>query len=222
MIKRKWFGALTERTTAGLGTPAEFVRFVADANDALSANSAPPRALAPRPAVKLLFKGGNVVNFVKAAAVGMLRAASADGRVADLARADVVGPQRRRLLLLVGLRGGPGPQGPGDLRGRARRGARGRQARAAARRAAGVLVASADSAPRFAPPAAALLGELEDAKRHYGLDDPPSFALVAALAAPGARAAVPCARRDVDIRQRRRSRFGGESRAANLQPSTSM
>ncbi|KAH8080421.1 hypothetical protein JL720_9115 [Aureococcus anophagefferens] len=87
MIKRKWFGALTERTTAGLGTPAEFVRFVADANDALSAEFRAAPALAPRAAVKLLFKGGNVVTFVKAAAVGMLRAASADGRVADLAAA---------------------------------------------------------------------------------------------------------------------------------------
>ncbi|KAH8054870.1 hypothetical protein JL720_14393 [Aureococcus anophagefferens] len=50
MIKRKWFGALTERTTAGLGTPAEFVRFVADANDALSAEFRAAPALAPHAA----------------------------------------------------------------------------------------------------------------------------------------------------------------------------
>ena len=227
MIKRKWFGALTERTTAGLGTPAEFVRFVADASDALSAEFRAAPALAPHAhAVKLLFKGGNVVTFVKAAAVGMLRAASADGRVADLAAAlTSSGLSDVDFYCLLDYEADPALKDPATFE--AAHAAAREAAKSALRRVA--LPASwssrADSGAALAAAAAALLGELEDAKRHYGLDDPPSLALVAALAAPGALAAVPCARRDVDIRQTAAGvalRFGGESRAAYVSDNASV
>ncbi|KAH8072073.1 hypothetical protein JL721_3982 [Aureococcus anophagefferens] len=199
MIKRKWFGALTERTTAGLGTPAEFVRFVADASDALSAEFRAAPALAPQRAVKLLFKGGNVVTFVKAAAVGMLRAASADGRVADLAAAlTSSGLSDVDFYCLLDYEADPASRTRRPSRPRTPRRARPPSARCGASRCRRPGRRARTRAPRRG---GALHRRARGRERHYGLDDPPSLALVAALAAPGALAAVPCARRDVDIRQ---------------------
>lgn len=72
MVKRKWFGALTEETTRGIG---DFVSFVGRSYATVSGALLDDPIVGPHAksgAVRLILKGGNVVNLVKAAAVRQL------------------------------------------------------------------------------------------------------------------------------------------------------
>ncbi|KAH8055676.1 hypothetical protein JL722_8019 [Aureococcus anophagefferens] len=102
----------------------------------------------------------------------MLRAASADGRVADLAAAlTSSGLSGVDFYCLLDYEADPALKDPATFE--AAHAAAREAAKRALRRVA--LPASWSSrADSGAARAAALLGELEDAKRHYGLDDPPS------------------------------------------------
>lgn len=72
MVKRKWFGALTEETTRGVD---DFVSFVGNSYAKVSGALLDDPVVGPHAtsgAVRLILKGGNVVNLVKAAAVRQL------------------------------------------------------------------------------------------------------------------------------------------------------
>lgn len=74
MVKRRWFAALTEETTSAF-TKESFLEFIAATHSHLWRGLSTDPVVGPfarRGAVRLLFKGGNVVNMVKGAAGRLL------------------------------------------------------------------------------------------------------------------------------------------------------
>lgn len=88
VLKRRWFAALTEETASAFETRASFLDFVIEAHSQIFQSLRNDCIVGPyiaRNAVRLLFKGGNVVNMVKGACVRLLQAGGGNLAVSKLA-----------------------------------------------------------------------------------------------------------------------------------------